>query len=213
MIKILPAINTKTFEEVKEKINILKDLTKEFHIDISSLEFANYETWNNPKELDRLETDIKIHLHLMIKLKPQEILKWNNSRIKSFFLHIESTNLPDAFIRLAKKTKKELFIVWSKNVEKELIKKYVKFFNGILVLCVDPGKSGQEINKNSYQRIEIAKGMLNENQKLGVDGGINEENFRIIKNFKPHIIVIGSAIFDTKNPKDSYLKFLNLAKV
>jgi pentose-5-phosphate-3-epimerase len=115
-MKILPAINTENFDEAKNRINLLKDLTKEFHIDISSSDFSNYQTWQNPKDIDRLEEDLKLHLHLMIKLKPQEILKWDNKRVKSFILHLEGTNLPDALIKFSKKTKKNIFIAWSPKI-------------------------------------------------------------------------------------------------
>jgi len=209
-MKILPAINTENFDEAKNRINLLKDLTKEFHIDISSLDFSNYQTWQNPKDIDRLEEDLKLHLHLMIRLKPQEILKWDNKRVKSFILHLEGTNLPDALIKFSKKTKKNLFIAWSPKIEKEFIERYIKFLDGILVLGVEPGKSGQEILEDTFERIKIAKKILSNKQKLIVDGGINEENFEEIKKFEPDIIVLGSAIFDKENPREEYLKFSKL---
>jgi len=209
-MKILPAINTENFDEAKNRINLLKDLTKEFHIDISSLDFSNYQTWQNPKDIDRLEEDLRLHLHLMIRLKPQEILKWDNKRVKSFILHLEGTNLPDALIKFSKKTKKNLFIAWSPKIEKEFIERYIKFVDGILVLGVEPGKSGQEILEDTFERIKIAKNILNNKQKLIVDGGINEENFEEIKKFEPDIIVLGSAIFDKENPREEYLKFSKL---
>jgi pentose-5-phosphate-3-epimerase len=79
-----------------------------------------------------------------------------------------------------------------------------------LVLVVEPGKSGQEILEDTFERIKIAKNILNNKQKLIVDGGINEENFEEIKKFEPDIIVLGSAIFDKKNPREEYLKFSKL---
>jgi ribulose-phosphate 3-epimerase len=209
-MKILPAINTENFDEAKNRINLLKDLTKEFHIDISSLDFSNYQTWQNPKDIDRLEEDLKLHLHLMIRLKPQEILKWDNKRVKSFILHLEGTNLPDALIKFSKKTKKNLFIAWSPKIEKEFIERYIKFVDGILVLGVEPGKSGQEILEDTFERIKIAKNILSNKQKLIVDGGVNEENFEEIKKFEPDIIVLGSAIFGKENPGEEYLKFSKL---
>ncbi len=179
-MKIIPSINTETFEIAKERINILKNLTKEFHIDISDLNFANFQTWNNPKELDRLDEDLKLQVHLMMKLKPQEILKWSNSRIKILILHLDE---------------------------------FVKFVNGILVLGVHPGKSGQEFLPSTFERLKIAVNFKKNLKKLKifVDGGINKSNITEIIKFKPDYIILGKAIFDG-NPIDNYLFYYNLIK-
>ena len=212
-MKIIPSINTETFEIAKERINILKNLTKEFHIDISDLNFANFQTWSNPKELDRLDEDLKLQVHLMMKLKPQEILKWSNSRIKILILHLEACELPFALIKFAKRLKKEIIIAWSPSIEKEFIDEFVKFVNGILVLGVHPGKSGQEFLPSTFERLEIAvnyKKNLNK-LKIFVDGGINKSNITEIIKFKPDYIILGKAIFDG-NPLDNYLFYSNLIK-
>jgi len=212
-MKIIPSINAETFEIAKERINILKNLTKEFHIDISDLNFANFQTWNNPKELDRLDEDLKLQVHLMMKLKPQEILKWSNRRIKILILHLEACELPFALIKFAKRLKKEIIIAWSPSIEKEFIDEFVKFVNGILVLGVHPGKSGQEFLPSTLERLEIAVNYKKNLKKLKifVDGGINKSNITEIIKLKPDYIILGKAIFDG-NPIDNYLFYYNLIK-
>ena len=212
-MKVVPSINTETFEIAKERINALKNITKEFHIDISDLNFANFQTWNNPKELDKLDDDLKIQIHLMTKLKPQEILKWSNHRIKTLILHLEGCELPYALLKFAKKLKKEIIIVWSPAVEKEFIDEFLQFVNGILVLGVYPGKSGQEFLPSTYQRLEIATKYREKIKKFKmlVDGGINKENFQTILKYHPDYIILGKAIFEGE-PKSNFIFYTNLAK-
>ncbi len=213
-MKILPSINTQTFDEAKSRIDYLKNITNEFHLDISSLEFANYQTWNNPKELERLDENLKLHLHLMIKLKPQEILKWSNKRIKTLILHLEGSNLPYALIRFAKKLKKELIIAWSPNIDKDFIDEFVRFFNGILILGVNPGKSGQKFLESTFERLQEA--VLYKEKikkfKIIVDGGVNKENIYKIMEYKPDYIILGKAIFGEGDPLLNYLYFKSLIK-
>ena len=214
-MRIIPSINTENFEEAKNRINLLKNYTNEFHIDISSKDFANYQTWQNPKEIDRLDEDLKLHLHLMIRLKPQEIIKWDNKRIKIFILHLEACNLPYALIKFAKKLKKEIVLAWSSNIDEEFIEEFVKYVNGILVLGVNPGKSGQKFLESTYERIEKAfslKSKFKNIKKIILDGGLNEENIKKFIKYPFDYIVVGNAIFGKENPKEAYNSLLNMIK-
>lgn len=214
-MKIVPSINTENFGEAKRRIESLKALTAEFHIDISSLDFTDYQTWQNPKELERLDENLKLHVHLMVQLKPQEILKWNNERIKILILHFEGCNLPFALLKFAKKLKKEIIIAWSPHIETEFIKEFLSYVNGILILGVHPGKSGQSLLENTFSRLENAikfKEQYKNLKKILVDGGINEENLKIFLNYKNSIdyIIIGNAIFSKENPIQAYKYFLSI---
>jgi len=242
--KIIPAINAKTFEEIKEKINLLKDLTNHFHLDVASLEFTGYQTWQNSEDLNRLnypnegpnnipeykpngnqkfghdsgntfgrysgKKSITFDLHLMLSLKPQEILKWAKENVQTLILHLEASQNPDGLLKLAKKTKKKIFIAWSPDVEFNFIKKYLNYVDGVLILGVKPGRAGQKFLEETYERIEVIKEEKKKNKlkiKLMVDGGINRENFDKILSFNPDYIVMASAIYSEGNPKENYLFF------
>lgn len=211
-MKIIPSINTETFEEAKKRIDLLKNITQDFHIDIASLDFTNHQTWQNPKNLDLLDMDLKIQLHLMVYLKPMEILKWNNSRVKTFILHFEACNLPFALLKFAKKTKKEIIIAWTFNIDEEFIKEFLNYVNGILVLGVKPGKSGQEFLEKSYENIGKACKFKEKykNLKIFIDGGINKTNIKEFKNFLIDYIIIGKAIFEEENPLEAYKYFASI---
>lgn len=205
--KIIPAINAQSFEEIKEKIDILKDLVQNFHLDVAEKSFTGYETWQNYNDLDRLEKQLLFDLHLMISLKPQEILKWAKENVKRLILHLEASTNPDGLLKMTKKTKKEIYIAWSPNVEFDFIEKYLNFVQGVLILGVNPGKAGQKFLEETYQRIEFIKTKLKKNQKLMIDGGINKENFKKILSYHPDFIVMASAIYSTNQPYQTYLEF------
>lgn len=212
--KIIPAINAQTFKEIKEKIRLLEKLNSHFHLDVASLDFAEYETWKNPEELDKLSKNLNFDLHLMTPLQPLELLKWNKENVITFILHLEATSNPDGLFKIAKKTKKKIFLAWSPNVDFEFLQKYLNYINGILVLGVQPGKAGQKFLEKTYQRLEKFQEIKNKFSKLKlmVDGGINEENFKKILNYKPDYIVMASAIYSSLNPQEKYQWFLNQIK-
>jgi ribulose-phosphate 3-epimerase len=225
--KIIPSINAQTFEEIKEKINLLKDLTNHFHLDVASLEFTGYQTWQNSEDLTKIENST-FDLHLMLSLKPQEILKWAKENVKTLILHLEASQNPDGLLKMAKKTKKKIFIAWSPDVEFDFIKKYLKYVDGVLILGVGPGRAGQRFLEETYERIEMITRTnadytrtdadsnvslrKSASLKLMIDGGVNEENFQKILSYEPDFIVMASAIYNSENPKEKYLWFLSQIK-
>jgi pentose-5-phosphate-3-epimerase len=180
----------------------------------------------------------------MLSLKPQEILKWAKENVKTLILHLEASQNPDGLLKMAKKTKKKIFIAWSPDVEFDFIKKYLNYVDGVLILGVRPGKAGQRFLEETYERIENLKsnpasesytrakhgigsrtvlrsgsgqstvqGRLQKRKlKLMIDGGVNEENFQKILSYEPDFIVMASAIYNSENPKEKYLWFLNQIK-
>jgi len=211
--KIIPAINAQNFEEIKEKIELLKNLINHFHLDVAEKNFTGYQTWQNYYDLDRLEKNLTFDLHLMISLKPQEILKWAKENVKRLILHLEASQNPDGLLKIAKKTKKEIFLAWSPEVEfNNFLEKYSRFIDGVLILGVKPGKAGQSFLEETYQRIEFFKEKTKNLKKLKlmIDGGVNKENLQKILSYQPDFIVMASAIYNTQNPAKSYLEFISL---
>lgn len=219
-MKIIPAINTQSFEEIVSKINLLKDLTKEFHLDVASVSFTGYQTWSSPADLDRLDESLHLNLHLMVELAPQEILKWANKRVNRFIVHLEASPNPDGLIKVAKKTKKEIYVTWSPNMNIDLIEPYLKFVDGVLILGVHPGPSGQKFLDETYKRIDrlkllqkkltslISSFQFKPKQKIMIDGGVNQENIqKIISCCAPDYVVLSSAIYNAPDPKEAYKAF------
>jgi ribulose-phosphate 3-epimerase len=194
---------------------------------VAGLEFTGYQTWQNSEDLTKIE-NATFDLHLMLSLKPQEILKWAKENVKTLILHLEASQNPDGLLKIAKKTKKKIFIAWPPDVEFDFIKKYLKYVDGVLILGVRPGRAGQKFLEETYERIEMITRTnadytrTNADSNLGlrksaslklmIDGGVNEENFQKILSYEPDFIVMASAIYNSENPREKYIWFLGQIK-
>lgn len=210
--RIVPSINAKNFEEIKEKINILKDLVNHFHLDVANFKSTNHETWQNPKDLDRIEAGIKVDLHLMIPLEPLEILRWIKSNVRRLILHLEFSSNPNGLLRIARKTRREVFLAWSPKIKFDIINRYLDYIDGVLILGVNPGRPGQEILPGTLERISFIKNNIKNKHKIIVDGGINKKNIQDIIKLRVDFIVMASAIYNSPDPREEYLSFLNIIK-
>ena len=75
----------------------------------------------------------------------------------------------------------------------------------VLIMTVNPGFGGQEFMDNQIQKIISTKKIIDMSEKqvlLEVDGGINENNIKIVAESGASVIVAGSAIFNGN--KDNY---------
>ncbi|GIW66875.1 MAG: hypothetical protein KatS3mg095_0773 [Candidatus Parcubacteria bacterium] len=210
-IKLVPAINAKNFDEIKERLNLLKKLTNHFHLDIATIEATNYETWHNASELKKLPRELIIDLHLMTYLKPNDIFKWNDEVIKRFIIHPEYCYNIFSVLKQIKRFRKEIYLAWSPNIEFDFLERYLNYVNGLLVLGVNPGKSGQEFIEDTYKKLEFINKIRNYKKiKLMVDGGINKNNVIKIISYNPNFIIIASSIYSSERPDKSYIEFKNL---
>ena len=74
----------------------------------------------------------------------------------------------------------------------------------ILVMTVEPGKGGQKLIPETLEKLKTLKEYSDKEEldvEFEVDGGINEENAKSVIENGASILVIGTALLNSKNPK------------
>ena len=74
----------------------------------------------------------------------------------------------------------------------------------VCVMSVNPGFSGQNFIKNSYNKVKKLKKIILEKKskcKIQVDGGVNIINAKKLVEFGADILVAGNFIFKSDNPQ------------
>ena len=88
----------------------------------------------------------------------------------------------------------------------DTIKGLIDDIDLILIMTVERGFGGQKFLKNQIDKIVKIKQLVgNRNIDIEVDGGINLENVRDVKDAGANVIVSGSTIFKNNN----YKKIIN----
>jgi len=90
MIKIVPAIIAKSFEELERKIKLVEPYVKSVQIDIMDGIFVPNITWNNPEELKNIETELNTEVHLMVEDVERETGRWLDSGVGRILVHFEA---------------------------------------------------------------------------------------------------------------------------
>jgi ribulose-phosphate 3-epimerase len=212
VVKLIPVINTKTTQKLKERIHLLRDFKNIFQLDIADGKFTSWKTWNGPEILKKIKKiDRKFELHLMVHNPEQVLPYWLEVLPKRVIIHHEAIKDFSLLHDLCQKNETELAIAINPETPFEDINQYLDRISFITFLGVSPGPSGQNFQWFVLNRIIRLK---KEYPKIlcEVDGGINEENIEKVRDSGVDFVAIGSAIFESADPLKKVSYFQKILK-
>ncbi len=185
----------------EETIKKIEQTSADFiHVDLMDGKFVEKNNIDL-KLLAKLlkNTSKKLDLHLMTQdVEPylEELKKLNPEYIT---FHIESSCNVEKTIKQIKTSNIKVGIALKPNSQIDLLKPYLTELDQILIMSVEPGRGGQSFMPQIIPKLEEIRSLQKRYHfQINIDGGINEET---IKQVKDHvdIIVSGSFICEAEN--------------
>lgn len=201
MIKLVPAILSKTRAEFQEKINLLRELTNEVHLDVTDGEFVPNETVAIEK-ISPLPQDFTYYIHLMVKRPIKVVDKFLAQNPKAIFFHIEAESHPQELIEKIKNQGSLGGLVLNPETKVKKIESFLENTNMVLVMTVNPGASGQKFNPVPLEKVRELK-KLKPDLLMAVDGGVNRENILQIAASGADFIFSASAVFKDNKVREN----------
>lgn len=182
--------------------------TNYFHIDVMDGEFVENNTIelmqeyvgqikqisNTPLDIHLMVKDVKIFVNSYIPYEPNTI---------TFHLEAcENEEEAKKIIRYIHDNHIKAGMAIKPNTSVEEIYKYLPYINSILVMTVEPGKGGQKLIPETIDKVKKIKEYIESNNidiDIEVDGGVNLENVEKLKEAGANIIVVGTAIINSKD--------------
>lgn len=171
------------------------------HVDIMDGKFTD-SVFDPIEELKHTVLSKKLDVHLMTLDVLNWIEKLNNLNIMYITFHSEINENKKKIIEYIKSQKIKVGMAINPETKVSSIKPYLKDLDLVLVLGVNPGKGGQEFILNTVDKIEELKNLKKEfgyKYKIEVDGGINDENAKLVEKAGCDIIVCGSFVCKRNN--------------
>lgn len=236
MPEIIPAIIAKSFNELQEKIKIVEPYVKSVQIDVMDGVFAREKNWNEPMELKNINTNLKLEVHLMVEDVEQEIEKWVNSGVKRILAHYEAIisnskvkneQVPcereqnsksqlkiQKLIDMCRRCGVEFGIVLNLETPLEVLDQIAFIIHDSsfiiqLMSIAKIGYHGEPFDERVIPKIKALREKYSD-VKISVDGGINLENARQVIDAGADVLVIGSAIFGSKDAEKTIKEFKNI---
>ena len=180
--------------EDKNKLNLInKSNTDYIHVDIMDGLFVK-----NKVDMLDINFDKKIDIHFMTYNVIDYINKYKHLKPEYITFHIEINENIKKIIDYLKSLSIKVGIAIKPSTDIKKLLPYLNDIDLVLVMSVEPGKGGQTFIKSTPNKIkELIKLRKYYNFLIEVDGGINDETIKLIKNCD--IAVSGSYITNNDN--------------
>jgi ribulose-phosphate 3-epimerase len=183
-----------------------------FHFDVGDGHFIEPITMG-PVVLRAIAPQIRaaggvIDVHLMVTNPAHHFRQMKEAGGDSVTFHVETTDEPWNLINQAHSLGLAVGVAFNPGTPVE--DAVAASLGADLVLCmsIHPGYSGQEFMLDSLPRIRALRSQLHERVVVQVDGGITQENVRMVHDAGADAFVAGTAIFGREDLNRAYLQFV-----
>lgn len=194
MIQIIPAINVKTFDELKKQVRAVEPYVSWVHFDVADGTFTKNKTWHEPFDLIHFKTDLFIEAHLMVDEPEKKIHRWIAPGVRRLIVHLEAVRDMDEIIKKCRKARVEIGIAINPETPEGMVKAFCERVDLLQVLAVKPGLAGQKFNAGILKKIHHLR-YLCPLSLIEVDGGVRVGVAHKAVHQGAEVLVSASAIF------------------
>lgn len=214
MIKISPSILSCDYSKMGEEFKRMKDCGADWlHIDVMDGHFVPNITLGAPiVKCMRKCSDLVFDVHLMISDPKKYIPDFVKAGADIITFHVESDSPVEETVDLIRSLGCKAALSVKPKTPVEVVFPYLDKLSMVLVMTVEPGFGGQSFMADMMDKVKLLRA---ESEKRGldmdiqVDGGINEKNAGLAVESGANVLVAGSAIFGSADPKATIASLRN----
>lgn len=208
MAKIAPSILAADFANLGDEVkDICSGGADYVHVDIMDGAFVPNISFGSAvmKSLNRY-TSIPYDVHLMIENPDNHLEDFITDRTEFITVHYEACNHIHRTLSHIREAGVKAGVSINPGTSVNSLEAILPFVDLVLVMSVNPGFGGQSFIMESIDKVKkLAEKRKNRgyNFMIEVDGGVNKNNCRVLKDAGCDILVAGSAIFKNKDRKEA----------
>ena len=214
MAKIAPSILAADFAKLGSEIaDICKGGCDYIHIDIMDGAFVPNISFGSAvmKSLNNYAS-VPYDVHLMILNPDQYLEEFVTDNTEYITVHYEACPHICRTISHIKEQGVKAGVSINPGTPVSCLEAVLPFVDMVLVMSVNPGFGGQKFIETSVDKVRELRKMIDNtgsNALIEVDGGIQSEQARVLVKAGADVLVAGSYVFNSDNPKKTIADLRN----
>ncbi len=211
MREIAPSILSSTFLNLGDDIKMINESEAGWiHIDVMDGVFVPNISFGMPIISNiRKVTSKFLDVHLMITKPERYISDFVKCGANMITVHLEACEHLHRTIQSIKDHKIKAGVALNPHTPVSSLVDIINDVDMVLLMSVNPGFGGQKFIQNTFKKI-VELRQLNKNVLLQVDGGVDLSNAYKLFECGCDILVAGSSVFSSKEPKETIRKLKNI---
>lgn len=228
MSEIIPAIMPDDYHDLVSKLDRVDDFSKTVQIDVMDGIYVPSESWPyNGSDLDEFEKIIKQEkglpswekvnfiIDLMVSDVESKVYDWILAGASGVVLHFESLHNqvhPGLIIKLKEEFADvlEVGIAVKSTTPFELFSPFLEYVDFVQCMGIEKvGYQGQDFDENIIDKIKEIRNYSN-TLPIVVDGAVNNKTIHSLLEAGATKLVVGSALFESEDMKETYEKLSKL---
>lgn len=212
---IAPSMLASDFGKLEEEILMVNNSKADwFHIDVMDGVFVPNISFGTPI-LNVLKKCAKkpLDVHLMIVNPDNYLEKFAELGSSVLTVHVEACTHLHRTVQKIKSLKMKAGVAINPHTPISSLESIINEIDLVCVMSVNPGFGGQSFIKNTYQKVDDLKSLINKkNSKalIEIDGGVTSENAKKLVEKGADVLVAGSFVFKSDNPTETISTLSNL---
>lgn len=205
-IKIAPSILSADFACLAQEVKKIEDAGADMaHIDIMDGHFVPNLTFGAPVIAAlRAHTKLEFDVHLMVTNPEDYIEPFAKAGADWITFHAEAAQHMHRLVQQIKERGIKAGIALNPGTPLSAVEEMLPDLDMVLIMSVNPGFGGQKFIDGAINKIARLKKMIEDcgsSAQIQVDGGVNPQTAKLVRDAGASILVAGSAVYQAPDMK------------
>jgi ribulose-phosphate 3-epimerase len=203
---IAPSVLASDFANLEREIKMLNESEADYiHIDVMDGVFVPNISFGLPvTEAIRRHARKPMDVHLMIVQPERYVEAFRKAGAEIISVHVEACPHLHRNLQQLKSLGCKAGVAINPHTSIAELENVIADIDLICLMSVNPGFGGQKFIENTYRKTRALKELIHANGStalIEIDGGVNENNARLLMEAGADVLVAGNFVFSSKDPK------------